>query len=273
MLAVIQAGIYSRPMGTTATDPFLDAITRTIVDRFSPERVVLFGSRARGDHHPESDYDLIVVLETVLDRRERARSIRNALPRSGSGIDVIVYTPAEFERSRLDVGALAYAGETEGRILYERGPSRRARKVREAPSGEPDSLKDWLRRADNDMAAMADISAGSGSADAICFHAHRAVEKFLKAALIRNHVAPHRTHELPHLLQRSAPQLRDDPVLSQACELLHALWPSVRYPGHPMPTADEARAASAAAQAVRTAVLSHMRGEGADVVLIRVSGK
>src|SRR5439155_12453427 len=110
-------------MRSVADDPFLTAATRTIVDRFAPERIILFGSRARGDHHPESDYDVIVVLETTLDRDERDRPIREALPDSGPSVDVIVYTPAEFDISRQDVGALAFAGETEGQI--SRGGRRR----------------------------------------------------------------------------------------------------------------------------------------------------
>src|SRR5450759_378716 len=108
MLAPAATRLYSRHMRSVADDPFLIAATRTIVERFAPERIVLFGSRARGDHQPESDYDLIVVLDTPLARGERDRPIRDALHGAEHHVDVIVYTPAEFERSRYDVGALAY---------------------------------------------------------------------------------------------------------------------------------------------------------------------
>ena len=54
MLAWPEDTIYSRPMPPAVADPFLVAVTDTLVNRFAPERVVLFGSRARGDHQPES---------------------------------------------------------------------------------------------------------------------------------------------------------------------------------------------------------------------------
>jgi len=245
-------------MPPVVADPFLVAITKTIVDRFAPERVVLFGSRARGDHEPESDYDLIVVLDTPLARGERDRPIRDALHGAEHHVDVIVYTPAEFERSRYDVGALAYAGETEGHLLYDRTPSRRPQQVREEPRGTPESLAAWLARADSDLAAMADISAGSRSPDAVSFHAHQAAEKFLKAALIRDHLPPPRSHLLSEVLRRCVADLRDDPRVARACELLEALWPKMRYPDHPAPTLEEADAAIAAAHEVRAAAMHHI---------------
>jgi predicted nucleotidyltransferase len=127
--------LYSRPMSLPDADPLLATITQTIVDQFAPERIVLFGSRGRGDNEPDSDYDLIIVLDTSLSRSDRDRPIREALRGADRAIDVIVYTPAEFERARCDVGALAYAGEVEGRVLYDRVPSRWPRRVREEPSG------------------------------------------------------------------------------------------------------------------------------------------
>lgn len=241
MLARLANRVYTRPMRFVADDPFLIAATRTIVDRFAPERIVLFGSRARGDHEPESDYDLIVVLETPLERGERDRPIRDALPAVARRVDVIVYTPAEFEISRYDVGALAFAGETEGQILYDRNPARWPRQVREKPYGTPPSLAAWIARAESDFATMAVIFAGSPSLDTVAFHAHQAAEKFLKAALIRNHVAPSRTNRLADLLGRSAPELRDDPRLIRACAVLDNLWPKMRYPDEPVPPAARPR--------------------------------
>lgn len=253
MLAPRAIHIYSRRMRSITDDPFLIAATRTIVDRFAPERIVLFGSRGRGDHQPESDYDLIVVLETPLARGERGGPIRNALPDAKRRVDVIVYTPAEFEISRHDVGALAFAGETEGLILYDRNPSRWPRSVRERPQGPPPSLADWVARAESDFAVMAEVFAGSRKIDAVTFHAHQSAEEFLKAALIANHVAPPRTHVLSDLLALSVAALRDDPRLISACEVLDGLWPKMRYPDEQMPTLSETEEAMAAARDIRAA--------------------
>ena len=245
-------------MPPAVLDPVLDTIVTTIVDRFAPERIVLFGSRARGDHQPESDYDLIVVLETSLPRGERDGPFREVLCGAEHRADVIVYTPAEFERSRHDVGALAYAGEAEGHVLYDRTPSRWPQRVREETGGVPDSLAAWLARAKSDFTAMADIWAGSASPDGICFHAHQGAEKLLKAALISNHVPPPRTHTLSELLRQSGADVRDDPQVRSACAILDALWPKVRYPERPAPTHDDAVSAMAAANDVHGAVARYL---------------
>jgi uncharacterized protein len=259
MLVRLANRVYTRPMRFVADDPFLIAATRTIVDRFAPERIVLFGSRARGDHEPESDYDLIVVLETPLERGERDGPIRDALPDDAHRVDVIVYTPSEFDVSRHDVGALAFAGETEGQILYDRNPSRWPRRVRETPRGTPPSLARWVARAESDFATMAVIFAGSPSLDTVAFHAYQGAEKFLKAALIWNHVAPPRTQRLADVLPRSVAELRDDPRLIRACTLLDGLWPKMLYPDEPVPTRSETEAAMAAAGDVRAAVLLQLK--------------
>src|SRR5258708_20381738 len=196
-------------MRLATNDPFLAAAPRTIVDQFAPERIVLFGSRARGDHQPESDYDLIVVLESPLDRGERDGPIRDALREAGCSVDVIVYTPAEFDVSRHDVGALAFAGETEGQILYDRNPSRWPRHVRAKPRGTPPSSTGLFRRAESDFATMAVIFARRASLAHAAVYAHQAAEKFLKAALVATHVPPPRTHNLADALARSASELRD----------------------------------------------------------------
>jgi len=93
------------------------AVTERVVDEFSPRRVVLFGSYARGSPRPESDVDLLVIMETA-DEAEQSLAVRQAV-QCNFGLDIIVRTPANLER-RLELGdfflreALA-----EGKVLYE----------------------------------------------------------------------------------------------------------------------------------------------------------
>jgi predicted nucleotidyltransferase len=54
------------PEGRVTGDPVLERIRRTIVEHLRPRRVVLFGSRARGSAAPDSDYDIMVEMETDL---------------------------------------------------------------------------------------------------------------------------------------------------------------------------------------------------------------
>jgi HEPN domain-containing protein/predicted nucleotidyltransferase len=220
-------------------DAILEELTRAVVERCAPERIVLFGSRARGDHHPESDYDLMVVVDLP---PSSADMVVRAVHDVYSDVDVIVDTPERFERCRIDVGTLEYVADQKGRILYTRTPSSEPRSVGETPSSPPESLKDWIARAEADF-RMAELGMGSpqGVHDAIVFHAHQGVEKLLKAVMVRQHAPPPRTHDLSALVAYLPGPLRDDRLLRDACAGLQLLWLRSRYPNQPVPTAEQVR--------------------------------
>jgi predicted nucleotidyltransferase len=107
----------------TAGSPTADKIqemVRRIVDLFQPEKVILFGSHARGTAGPDSDVDLMVVMDTREPKREVGLRIRVALHGMGIAKDIVVVTPAEIERYRDLVGSLICPALREGRVLYER---------------------------------------------------------------------------------------------------------------------------------------------------------
>jgi HEPN domain-containing protein/predicted nucleotidyltransferase len=230
-------------------DPVLDALTRAVVERFSPERILLFGSRARGDHHPDSDYDVMVVLDAS---PEPADAVARAIHDVHTKVDVIVDTCERFQRRRSDVGTLEYVADREGRILYMRVASPDRRLVRE-PNMPPESLKEWLARAESDLTAMEELARSGRSSvyHAIVFHAHQGIEKLLKAALVAAGTQPPRTHALTDLLPRLPQPLRDDPSLRDACAGLQSLWPSARYPHEPVPTREAVDQAVAWADTAR----------------------
>jgi predicted nucleotidyltransferase len=95
-------------------------IVHTIVENFQPDRVILFGSRARGEADPESDLDLLIEMETELPKRERARRIRRAFTVYPCPMDIIVYTPAEMKHWAAAPASFAATVLREGKILYER---------------------------------------------------------------------------------------------------------------------------------------------------------
>jgi predicted nucleotidyltransferase len=102
------------------TDTLLDHITRTIVERFHPRRVILFGSRARGEAQPDSDLDLFVEVETQARPPERSVEFSSVFGLRPWSMDLVVYTPQEVQRLRSVHGTLLSVIEAEGKVLYER---------------------------------------------------------------------------------------------------------------------------------------------------------
>lgn len=111
-------------MPTTAAtehdDALLRRITRRIVEAVDPERIILFGSRAKGTAHPGSDYDLLVISDMDAPPRQRNRNVRTLFPRRSFSLDAFVYTPAEFEQRKALVNHLCFYAHRDGRVIYER---------------------------------------------------------------------------------------------------------------------------------------------------------
>lgn len=118
-------------MSVTVDSALIEQIARTIAERLRPRRIVLFGSRARGDHHPDSDIDLFVEMESALRPPERASAIRAAFGLYPWAMDLVVYTPQEVARLRDVFGTLLYTIEREGKVLYERPADQLPRLVAE----------------------------------------------------------------------------------------------------------------------------------------------
>src|SRR5947208_3858441 len=95
-------------------------MVRRIVSQFRPERIILFGSHARGDSGPDSDVDLLVVMPVNGSIRAKRIEIGAALSEYGIPIDVVVATPEQFARRCGIPGTVERPAYLEGVVLHER---------------------------------------------------------------------------------------------------------------------------------------------------------
>jgi len=107
------------PERSADIEGWLQEMVRRIVETFDPQRILLFGSHAYGETGPDSDIDLLVVMES--DERPATRSARIASVLSDVPfpMDILVRTPAELHY-RLQIGDYFIREILErGKVLYE----------------------------------------------------------------------------------------------------------------------------------------------------------
>lgn len=98
----------------------LHAMVRRIVEGFHPERIILFGSRARGTARPDSDMDLLVVMRSKDSKHRQQTAIRLALREFRVPKDIVVTTPEDFAWRREIPGTIERPAALEGKVLYAR---------------------------------------------------------------------------------------------------------------------------------------------------------
>lgn len=98
----------------------IDAMARRIVARFSPHKVILFGSHAAGRATPDSDVDLLVVMPLSGSKADHELKIRAALWAYRTPKDVIVTSPEAFAWRRGIPGTVGRSAARGGRVLYEK---------------------------------------------------------------------------------------------------------------------------------------------------------
>jgi len=99
--------------------PCLSEAVERIARQFAPLRIILFGSRARGQARPDSDLDLLVVLPRVENKRQMAVRIGNALSDLPMSKDIIVTTPEEIAERGDIVGRVLRPALREGKVVCE----------------------------------------------------------------------------------------------------------------------------------------------------------
>jgi predicted nucleotidyltransferase len=94
-------------------------IVRRIRATATPEKIILFGSYARGEEKTDSDLDIFIIMESDLPRYKRAIPFYQALSGLGLAKDIVVYTPAEVAEWQTASCSLVATVLREGKVLYE----------------------------------------------------------------------------------------------------------------------------------------------------------
>ena len=101
----------------------LAGLVQALVEALRPEKIILFGSAARGQAGPDSDIDLFIQVATGADVREAARkgyvAIRPLRPILPRGVDIVVKDRAFVERYGDLVGSVVRSVKRDGKVLYE----------------------------------------------------------------------------------------------------------------------------------------------------------
>lgn len=102
-----------------APQDIINLAVQRLIATAHPSKVILFGSRARGDATDESDLDLLVIEPKVENRGLEMVRLRNAVGPVGMGVDILVYSEEEVaERSEWCTSPVYWALR-EGKVLYD----------------------------------------------------------------------------------------------------------------------------------------------------------
>lgn len=109
-----------RPTGFPPVSKTLPQAIKRLVSELKPEKIILFGSYAYGNPTPDSDVDLLVVMDTKASYKERYLAVARLLRPRLFPVDIIVKTPKEIEEALKTNSFFTKEIYTKGVVLYER---------------------------------------------------------------------------------------------------------------------------------------------------------
>jgi predicted nucleotidyltransferase len=108
------------PRGLPPLAETLPAALEKLIEQLQPEKIILFGSYAYGHPTPDSDVDLLVIMETTDPPTERFMKVARLLRPRLFPVDILVYTPQEIEEALEHNNIFIREIYTKGITLYER---------------------------------------------------------------------------------------------------------------------------------------------------------
>jgi HEPN domain-containing protein len=255
-------------------DERLARLVAVIVEELHPEEIWLFGSRARGDAHSDSDYDVFVVVPDDTPRKKIGLASTYELAwKARVPADVFACARDVFEQERNLIGTMCYTVAREGVAIYDgdRGSPPNSNSVhvasRESRRTVTDVIGHWLKRAEIDIKIVRNCLDGPvPSPEGAAYHCQQAAEKIIKAGLISAGVHPPKEHDLRKLTRLFPPGHALTPVF-RPLQHLSKYIAAFRYPEPancpetPVPSLQEIEGWLAQLVSARDAVASGTRPE------------
>ena len=104
------------------TQSQINDVVDRIVKNYDPEKIIMFGSLARGEQNENSDLDLLVIKKTDVPANKRGIEVWNYLlsSRYMFPIDILVFTPNEIEKDKNNSYTFIYDAMSSGKTVYEK---------------------------------------------------------------------------------------------------------------------------------------------------------
>ena len=99
-------------------DEMIAEATKIIVEKAKPKRIILFGSRARGEARKDSDLDFLVILPDGTSSSDIRKAIDHALMSPYASYDLIVYTESEYEMKLREGWMIFDEISRDGKVVY-----------------------------------------------------------------------------------------------------------------------------------------------------------
>ncbi|PZS03601.1 MAG: hypothetical protein DLM69_02810, partial [Candidatus Chloroheliales bacterium] len=245
---MVDTQLVNPPASSTASlipQAAIEALARQIAARFDPERIYLFGSYAYRTPTPDSDVDILVVMEAT-DIDEQRKQIVQQVP-FDYYLGIIVYTPACFAERLVQGDVLHHDVYERGKVLYDSGRVIIAQALakplpEEALTVEVGSVKlktlavEWLDKAESDFWVLDRLR--PISKDHLCYYSRQCAERYLKAFLQEHDTYFAKTYDLLELLALCLPLDGDLESQHEALARLNQYSENILYPGRCATTAE-----------------------------------
>jgi HEPN domain-containing protein/predicted nucleotidyltransferase len=234
----------------TLDEKTLEEIIRRVVEVARPEKIIMFGSAARGEMGPNSDVDLLVIKSGEFHQGRLTGDIYRNLMGVGQAVDVILVTPEQVEKHRNNPWRIIAPALRDGREVYSVGTKtdgpigenvnlRYGKGARTVSDVNPaDEARRWLDRSRSHL-ILAKTEIQDVDLEDLCFHAQQAAEMAIKALLIRRGVVFPYTHDIAQLLALLQGSGQQVPDFVQGATHLTRFAAVTRYPGSASPLTHE----------------------------------